>query len=180
MPGNKLPNKIVRYPDPGLRRKCPPVESFDEDLGVVARRMLELMRLHNGVGLAGPQVGINRRLFVCNPSGQSGDDRVYVNPEISELVGAVEAEEGCLSVPEVRVMIRRARQCRLKAQDLQGKPIEMNVTDLLARICQHEIDHLDGRLIVDRMNATDKVVNKKQIAQLEVDYKRGKPSLLRM
>lgn len=180
MAERKLPTCIIHYPDPRLREKCAPVEAFDEPLAELAGRMLELMHEHRGVGLAGPQVGVCRRVFVCNPSGEPGDDRVYVNPELSDLVGSVEAEEGCLSIPEVRVIVRRARQCKLKARDLKGQPVEVGASDLIARIFQHETDHLNGRLIVDRMDATDKLVNKKQIAQLESDYKKRKPSLERL
>lgn len=171
-----LPKAIVLYPDPQLRQKCAPIlpAEFDASLAGLARRMLELMKAHNGVGLAGPQVGVCRRIFVCNPSGEPGHDHVFVNPVLSELTGAVEGEEGCLSIPEVRVMVRRAKRCRLTAMDLQGRPVEADAEELLARIWQHETDHLDGRLIIDRMNAADKIANKKQISQLEADYRKGK------
>jgi peptide deformylase len=166
-----LPTKIVSYPDPVLREKCAPVETFDEELRRLAGRMLELMKANRGVGLAGPQVGARRRIFVCNATGEPGDDRVYINPELSDLVGPVEAEEGCLSIPEVRVQIRRAGRCRLKAYDLDGKPVEAEASELLARIWQHEVDHLDGRLIIDSMTPADRIANKKQLAQLEADYR---------
>jgi len=168
-----LPTRILYYPDPKLRRKCAPIKSFDESLAALASRMLELMKTHRGVGLAGPQVGVSRRIFVCHPTGEPGDDRVFINPQLVDLTGSVEAEEGCLSIPEVRVVVRRARQCKLEAFDLTGQPIETAAEDLLARIWQHEIDHLDGRLIIDRMNATDKVANKKLLAQLEADYRKS-------
>lgn len=166
-----LPSSIVKYPDPRLRRKCEPVTVFDARLAALAARMLELMKEHNGVGLAGPQVGALQRIFVCNPTGEPADDRVYVNPELSDLVGGVESEEGCLSIPDVRVMVRRARRCRLRAQDLEGRPVELEGEDLIARIWQHEVDHLDGRLIVDRMSAADRVANRKKLAELESKYR---------
>jgi len=165
-----LPKRIVRYPDPRLRRKCEPVEVFDESLAALVQRMLDLMKQGNGIGLAGPQVGVCRRLFVCNPTGEPGDDHVYVNPELSDLIGRVEVQEGCLSLPEVEVTMRRARRCRMRAFDVAGQPIEAETEDLLARIWQHETDHLDGGLIIDRMNGTDKIANKKVLAQLEADY----------
>ena len=114
------PRKIVVYPDPRLRKKCIPVRpgEFDESLGALAGRMLELMKANRGVGLAGPQVGVCRRIFVCNPTGEPGDDHVYVNPVLSDLTGSVEGEEGCLSIPEVHVMVRRAKRCRITAQDV--------------------------------------------------------------
>ena len=169
-----LPSEIVLYPDPCLRRKCAPIASFDHGLAALVERMLELMRTGNGVGLAGPQVGLCRRLFVCNPTGEPGDDRVYVNPELVDLVGGEEGEEGCLSLPDIRVVVRRARRCRIKACDVTGKPIEEEAEDLLARIWQHENDHLDGTLIIDKMKPGDAIANKKQIAELEAKYAKRK------
>jgi peptide deformylase len=168
-----LPTQIVRYPDPRLRRKCEPVETFDPSLATLAARMFEIMRRERGVGLAAPQVGISRLMFVCNPTGKPEDDVVYVNPRLSELVGAVEGEEGCLSFPDVKANVRRAKRCRIQAQDLAGNPIDQLGEDLIARIWQHEMDHLEGRLIVDRMDATDKIANKKLLTDLETAY-RGK------
>ena len=169
-----LPRRIVTYPDPGLLKKCAPVKAseMDESLSDLAQRMLEIMKANKGVGLAGPQVGVNRRLFVCNPTGEPDDDHVYVNPVLSDLTGSVEGEEGCLSLPEIRVMVRRAKRCRISALDVHGQPIEAEAEDLLARIWQHETDHLDGRLILERMNAAEKIANKKLIAQLEEKYRK--------
>ncbi len=174
MPADELPRKIIVYPDPRLRKKCAPVKpgEFGESLAALAGRMLELMKANRGVGLAGPQVGVCRRIFVCNPTGEPGDDHVYVNPVLSDLTGSEEGEEGCLSIPEVHVMVRRARRCRITAQDVHGRPVEMESENLLARIWQHETDHLDGRLIIDRMNAADKIANKRQLAQLEASYRK--------
>lgn len=172
MPEPALPQRLVVYPDPRLRQKCAPVKKFDDRLAALAQRMIELMHENRGVGLAAPQVGFMGRLFVANPTGEPEDNGIYVNPELLELTGSVEAEEGCLSIPDVRVIVRRARQCRIRAFDLQGKPFEVDADDLLARIWQHESDHLDGRLIIDRMTTTDKIASKKQLAQLEADFKK--------
>ncbi len=169
-----LPTRIVLYPDPCLRKKCEPITVFDDALAELAQRMLELMHAGHGVGLAGPQVGVCRRLFVANPTGEPGDDRVFVNPVLSDLAGSVEAEEGCLSIPEVHVQVRRARICRVQAFDVTGQPFALEGEDLPARIWQHETDHLDGRLIIDRMNATDQIANKKPLAELEARYRRKK------
>ncbi len=167
-----VPDTIVRYPDPRLRRKCGPIDAFDESLAGLAERMLELMKRERGVGLAGPQVGFCRRIFVCNPTGEPSDDLVFINPELSELTGSVEAEEGCLSLPEVHVMMRRARRCRIKAVDVKGQPIDREGEDLLARIWQHETAHLDGGLIIDNMSGTDEIANKRLLAQLDADYRK--------
>lgn len=163
----ELPTRIVRYPDPVLRQKTLPIETFDESLAALAQRMFELMRAVQGLGLAGPQVGIARQIFVCNPTGQPQDDRVYINPQLSDLTGIDEVEEGCLSLPEIRVTVHRAKRCKIQARDLQGQPIDEIGEELVARVWQHEIDHLEGRLIIDRMNTTDRIANKKNLAQLE-------------
>lgn len=171
---NELPRTVVIYPDPRLRKRCTSVraDEFDESLAELAKRMFEIMRANRGVGLAAPQVGITRRMFVCNPTGEPGDDHVYVNPVLTELTGAVEGEEGCLSLPELHVMVRRAKRCHMQAQDVNGQPIEAEAEDLLARIWQHETDHLDGRLLLDRMNASDKIANKRLITQMEESYRK--------
>ncbi|HSW44713.1 MAG TPA: peptide deformylase [Phycisphaerae bacterium] len=166
-----LPTRIIKYPDPRLRRKSAPIEVFDDSVVTLAERMIELMHADRGVGLAGPQVGVNRRIFTCNPTGEPADDLVLINPELVDLVGSVEADEGCLSVPDAVVQIRRARKCRIRAFDVHGQPLEIEGEDLLARIWQHELDHLDGRLIIDRMNDTDRLANKKTLAELEANYR---------
>jgi peptide deformylase len=173
---------IVHYPDPRLRKVCEPVTKFDDNLKALVQRMLELMHAGHGVGLAGPQVGVNRRLFVMNATGQEQDDLVFINPEIHDAHGNCEAEEGCLSLPEVYAQIRRATECTIRARNLDGEPIELRGTDLLCRIWQHETDHLDGTLIVDRMGPSDKIATKKKLKELEAAYKerrRGSDSQLR-
>lgn len=164
--------RIVYYPDPILRRVCEPVEMPDPGIAALARRMFELMYAARGVGLAAPQVGIPIRLFVCNPTGQPEDERVFVNPHLSDLVGQVEAVEGCLSIPEVSVPVVRARRCRIDALDAQGNPVRETVEDLLARIVQHEYDHLEGRLILDYQTPAVELANRKYLRDLEVQYRR--------
>ena len=182
MADERLPTRIIAYPDPRLRAQCARITDFDYHLARFVERMLDLMRDGNGVGLAAPQTGVCRRLFVCNPTGEPADAQVLVNPELFDLTGQVEAEEGCLSLPDIRVVMRRARRCGIRAQDVTGKTFEWQAEGLLARIWQHETDHLDGRLIIDRMDATDRIGNRKKIAQLEADYVKvhpGKPARAR-
>ncbi len=174
MPLDAAALRIITYPDPRLRKVSQVVERFDEDLAVLAGRLLQLMRQHDGVGLAAPQVGILLRLFVCNPTGDPKDDHVYVNPKLTDLSGQADREEGCLSIPDVNVNVRRSLSCKMHAFDLQGRPVEEEGTDLLARCWQHECDHLEGRLIIDRMSESDKIANRKAIRQLETDHKRKK------
>jgi len=168
-----LPTGIVIYPDPRLRRVCRPFDRLDESVEALGRRMLQIMHEGQGIGLAGPQVGVLRRIFVCNPTGDPQDDRIFVNPELYDLSGAVEGQEGCLSIPEVTVTVRRARRCRIRAVDPSGQPVDCEGEGLIARVWQHECDHLDGGLIIDRMNASDRIANKRILADLEERWVRS-------
>ncbi len=165
---------IVFYPDPVLLRAAAPVTVFDDGLRTLAGRMLELMREAKGVGLAAPQVGEGIRLFVCNAVGEPGHDLAFVNPRFVELTGSDDHEEGCLSIPGVTVNVRRATSVVMEAFDLEGRPVRAEATDLPARIWQHEVDHLDGRLIIDRMSSSDEVANRRAIKQLRDDFNKRK------
>lgn len=169
--------RIIRYPDPRLRKPSAPVEHFDDQLKGLASRMLQLMREAKGVGLAAPQVGINLRLFVMCHSGKPEDDRVYVNPVLSEPEGEDEAEEGCLSLPEINIPVWRATRLRIQARNLDGQPIDQTETGYIARIWQHETDHLDGILLLDKMTPIQKLSMRRQIRDMEQAYesRRRKP-----
>lgn len=162
--------RIVHYPGAALRRRCEPVEQFDDQLTALVNRMLFLMHEGNGVGLAAPQVGVLMRLFVCSHTTEPEDDAVWINPVLSELEGAAEAEEGCLSLPGVNIMKRRAVSAVIEAQDLNGNPVRAKAEELQARIWQHETDHLDGVLIIDGMSEITELANRRTIRQLESDY----------
>lgn len=164
-----VPSKlsIVIYPDPVLRNRCAPVVSFTPELRALSEKMLRLMRNANGVGLAAPQVGISTRLFVCNPTGEQKDDLVVVNPRFIELAGGEEGAEGCLSIPEVTVNVRRATHALLEAEDIEGNTFRVAGDGLPARVWQHETDHLDGRLIIDQMSTSDEIANRRAIKQLK-------------
>lgn len=168
--------KVIYYPDPRLRKISARVDQFDERLKALASRMLELMREHKGVGLAAPQVGENIQLFVLNPTGDPADDRVYINPTLSEPEGGEEeAEEGCLSLPDIHAMVWRTKTLRIDAQDLDGKLFHDIQSGYLARIWQHEFDHLNGTMITDRMGAVAKMAAKKKLKELEEEYARLHP-----
>jgi len=162
--------QIIQYPDPRLKKVSVPVEKFDPPLKALAARMLELMREARGVGLAAPQVGQNVRMFVMNHSGDPGDDRVYVNPELTEAEGAEESEEGCLSLPGLNVRVVRDKTLRIRAKDVEGNPIDQVETGYIARVWQHEFDHLNGTLITDRMGAVAKMAARKILRELEEKY----------
>lgn len=164
---------IIHYPDPRLRQICAPVTAFDDELAGLVDRMYQLMETGRGVGLAAPQLGVQARLFVMNPSGEPDDQRVLVNPVIREPHGSIENEEGCLSLPGINVRVRRAQRCRVTAQDLHGQPIEFEADGLLGRICQHETDHLNGVLIIDRMGPTDRMATRKTLKALEDQFQSG-------
>ncbi len=161
---------IVHYPDPRLKKASQRVETFDDDLRALVQRMFELMRELKGVGLAAPQVGVNRRLFVMNATGEPGDDRAYVNPVLTPLDGETEGEEGCLSLPDIHIDVLRADRVRLQAQDVDGKPIDITADGFETRVWQHEIDHLDGILLTDRMGFTAKMKFKSKLKALETKF----------
>jgi len=162
--------KIITYPDPRLRKVSADVTIFDERLAALARRMFELMREARGVGLAAPQVGHNIRLFISNHSGKPEDDRVYVNPVLSDAEGDEASEEGCLSLPKINVEVVRAKTAKMLAKDLAENPIEQVETGYIARIWQHELDHLNGVLIIDKMGPTAKIENRKILKELEEKF----------
>lgn len=161
---------ILRYPDPRLRKPSAAVTVFDDALRQLTARMFELLREANGVGLAAPQVGHNLRLFVMNATGEPEDDRVYVNPDLLEGEGTEEGEEGCLSIPGVNVKILRDKKLRMRARDVDGKPIEETATGFVARVWQHETDHLNGTLITDRMGPVAKMAYRKRLKELEEEF----------
>lgn len=163
--------KIILYPDPRLLKMSKPVEKFDQNLKDLAARMFVLMRENRGVGLAAPQVGINIRMFVMNSTGKPEDDRVYINPELTEPLGEEEGEEGCLSLPQITAKILRSQSLQMKARDLDGKPFTQLETDYIARIWQHEVDHLNGTLLLDRMGPAAKMGARKTLKELEQRYK---------
>lgn len=163
--------EIIQWPDPRLRKKSEPVTVFDDALRRLAQKMLELMRANEGVGLAAPQVGINLRLFVACPTGKPEDDKVYVNPVLSDAEGGEEAEEGCLSLPDIRVKITRpTARLKIQAQDLLGQPFEQVADGFITRVWQHETDHLNGALIIDRMGPVEKLQYRKVMKNLEEEY----------
>lgn len=160
--------QIVLYPHPVLRARARPVEAVTDEVRAVARKMLQLMHEAPGVGLAAPQVGLSWRLFVANDSGEPDDDRVFINPVLMDPGPEIEDhEEGCLSLPEITGQIRRPRTITVEALDEQGQAFRMTSSDLAARIWQHETDHLDGVLIIDRMPPIDRMANRRLLKELE-------------
>ncbi len=145
---------ILHYPDPRLREKAAPVEAIDDGLQRLIDDMLETMYNAPGIGLAATQVAVARRVLVLDVSEERDQPLVLINPEILEHRGEEEMEEGCLSVPGYYDRVRRAEWIRFRALGRDGDPIEREVDGLLAVCIQHEIDHLDGKLFVDRVKDT--------------------------
>jgi peptide deformylase len=141
---------LVHYPDDPLTKVSTPVTVFGDELARLADDMLATMYAHDGLGLAAPQVGISKRLFVlCEPEGE---EMCLVNPSISEPEGAGDREEGCLSIPQIYANVTRPTRIRVQAKDVFGKELDFVANDLLARIIQHELDHLDGIVFLDRVD----------------------------
>lgn len=164
---------LTLYPDPVLRKPSEDVLAFDDELQAIVTAMFERMRKSNGVGLAAPQVGLKKRILVLNPSGKPEDDLVLVNPTLVERTGEPTLfEEGCLSFPGVYAEIKRPARCRVKAFTVKGEAIDQVHEGFVARIIQHEYDHLEGVLLVDRMSPADKLANKAKLEDLVAGYKR--------
>jgi peptide deformylase len=143
--------QIRQYGDPALRMRADEVESFDEELRKVTERMTALMHDAEGVGLAATQVGILRRFFV---STLQNEDRVLVNPVVTPVGKETETEpEGCLSLGPIRVPVERHTHVTLEAVDAEGSPVSLELEGHEARVVQHEVDHLDGKLMLDRTDA---------------------------
>ena len=161
---------IVHCPGPVLRRGGKKVEVFDGALLPAAEQMLETMYAQKGVGLAAPQVGLEWELLVLNPSGDRSDptgELVLVNPELIQKKGKEYGEEGCLSFPGLYAEVERAVRIDVRYQYLSGAPHEDRFEDFLARVVQHEIDHLRGVLFVDRLSSVEKLRVKSQLSDLE-------------
>lgn len=141
-------SQVRQYGDPVLRMRAADVEEFDEELERLTERMLVLMRDADGAGLAATQLGILRRFFVCT---LEGEDRVFVNPVVTPVGREVDVDtEGCLSLASVRVPVERSTRVKIEAQDARGEPFTDELEGYPARIVQHEVDHLDGTLMLER------------------------------
>jgi len=146
-----MPNlDIVIYPDDPLMRPAEPYTKFGAQVRRLAEDMFDAMYRYDGVGLAGPQVGRSKRIFVLDD--REGTKMCLVNPEIIEVDGSATSDEGCLSLPELYAPVARATQIFVRAQDENGDPLGFEAHDFLARIIQHETDHLDGVCFVDRLD----------------------------
>lgn len=164
------PFEIVKYPDPILRHGACEVEEVDSTVRDAVDRMFDIMRSSNGVGLAAPQIGIGRKIIVFKPSPDQPDEQILINPSIVERRGTMEAEEGCLSFPGVWGTICRSAHIVVTGYDLKGNDLKISASDFLARVLQHEIDHVEGMLFVDRMTPECRVLVRDALKALEDAY----------
>ncbi len=185
--------QIVRYPDERLRRSARAVDAFDERLREIAEDMITTMEAASGVGLAAPQIGLLKRIVIVDirPMTQVQDEKgiprvrhpledrmplALVNPEIVDRGGLQIGQEGCLSLPEIWADVKRARWVRVAARDVFGKSLDFECSDFFARAVQHEIDHLDGVLFIDHLDAESLRTVRPGLRKLEKQFKRRKPA----
>jgi len=164
---------IVLYPDPRLKMKSKPVTQFGPELKQLAVEMTETMREASGVGLAAVQIGELTRLMVMDvdyAKEERGESLAMCNPEVVNEEGSETIEEGCLSIPDVREEVERSFKVKVKYQDLEGKEQVSEYEGLLARCVLHEIDHMDGRLFIQKVPALKRIFLKKQLDELKKSY----------
>lgn len=163
--------EIRVFPDPVLRQKAAPIELIDEDFRSFAEDMVEAMYQYDGVGLAAPQVGVSRRVIVIDVDGERNNPRVLVNPIITKKSKEKStAEEGCLSLPGLNAKVTRSAEVTVEAQDETGAVVELSGGGLLARALQHEIDHLDGILFIDKVAPAAKFSLRGELERLKESY----------
>lgn len=167
--------EIVLYPHPALRWKSQPIREINADLRRVVEEMFELMYTAKGIGLAANQVGLPYRVFVLNLSADKDvkeEEIVFINPEILRRKGTTEGEEGCLSFPGMYGNVKRAAKVTIEAFNLKGECFEYSLDDLASRAVQHETDHLDGVLFIDRLTDSSRRELSPVIADFEAQFRR--------
>ncbi len=161
---------ITHYPTPVLREKAKPIEEINDDIRKLAERMIDIMVETKGVGLAGPQAGVNLRIFVVSIDGTKESAKVYINPTVKPEGKMVANEEGCLSLPGIFGNVNRYSKCTVTATDLDGHEFTEVGEGLLARAFQHEFDHLEGTMIKDRLGYAAKLRARRKLKQMEEEY----------
>ena len=160
---------VVKWPEPVLAKRGDEVTVFDQDLRTLVEEMFESMYAAQGIGLAAPQIAISKRICVVDVGFQKDpkDKIALVNPAIIFSEGRQVEEEGCLSLPEIREKVARAERVKVRAQDVTGKWFEVEGEELLGRALQHEIDHLDGILFIDRISRLKRELVMRKIRKLQ-------------
>lgn len=162
-------HEVVKYPEPVLAKRAAPVTEFNEELATFVDEMFESMYAAQGIGLAAPQIAHGRRIAVIDVSfrKEPKDKIALINPEIIEREGHQLEEEGCLSLPEIREKVKRSAWVKVRAQNERGEFFEVEGDELLARALQHEIDHLDGILFIDRVSRLKRELALRKIRKMQ-------------
>lgn len=166
--------EIVQYPHPALRWKSRDVTRIDLALRETVRRMFDLMYAAKGIGLAANQVALPFRLFIVNLSGEQAEpeeELVFINPVITNRKGSAIGEEGCLSLPNLYADVRRAEEVVVEAYDLEGQPFRARLKELAARVVQHETDHVDGIVFLDRLEDSVRRELEPKVAEFELAFR---------
>jgi len=170
--------RITHYPAAVLARPAEPVEEIDDNIRGIVDKMADIMLENKGVGLAGPQAGVSLQIFIASLDGTKAGVKAYINPTIATSGSAELMEEGCLSLPGIRVKVRRYNKCVVTATGLDGKEFTEEAEGLLAEVFQHEYDHLQGMVITDKIGRVAKMAVRKRLKELEKiyenDVKKGK------
>ena len=163
---------IIKLGHPSLRKVAEPISEFDEALSELADNMIDTMEANEGIGLAGPQVNILKRIFVIDLSliDETLEPQAYINPEIRAADGLGTMEEGCLSIPDVRADVDRPFALQVAYQTLSGERVEEAMDDLLARVFQHELDHLDGVLFIDKLPKIQRKLLEPQLRKIRSSH----------
>ena len=173
--------RIVKYPDPLLNKVAEEVRTFDDRLRKFVADMFTKMYESVGVGLAAPQVGVSKRIFVVNTNPSEEDEKiraetemVFINPVLSGFEGEQREEEGCLSIPGIRHDVNRAMKVKVIAQDADGEEFTVDADGYLAEVIQHEFDHIEGILFIQRLSAGEQIAIKQQLKHLRSVYQKDK------
>ncbi len=165
--------RVVQYPHPTLRHPSKPLTRVDAGLRKIVAEMIDVMYTEDGIGLAANQVDLPYRLFVLNPTGdpaQRESEYVFINPVITRRQGHAEAEEGCLSFPGIHAPVRRPERIVVSAYNLRGEEMHLELNGLFARAVQHEYDHLEGILFIDRLSESAKLAVRAELEELEAIF----------
>jgi peptide deformylase len=156
---------VVKFPEAVLKTRTREVSKITDVERKLVRDMIETMYAENGVGLAANQVGVSKRIFVASPDQVAGKELVYINPVIFKKEGEIKEFEGCLSIPEFYEPVRRSKRVWMRAMTLDGGTVEVRADGLLSRIFQHEVDHLDGFLFIDRLGFLKTKIARKKLTE---------------
>ena len=166
---DKKPLRLRYYGDPVLRKKAEPVASVTPEIRELIAGLFDIMYLARGIGLAAPQVGVSQRIFVVDVEGEEGErvKLALVNPKLKLAAGSMVGEEGCLSIPGIHADVKRHAQVTFEGLDPNGAPVTVRAEGLLARALQHELDHLDGVLFIDRLSAIRRKLLEPKLARMQ-------------